>query len=165
MKQNNKQEAIVIFYNEQYMILPFKNNLEFSSLKKKYANGKVVDGKTIRQVYFYDDRAKQEYPRKNAYIMHKNKNLVLGKYKRYMSINGFRYKLLLITQDYVFYNLVDTQDVIMYDRNMKIISDNYFGQVGFINEIVKLYPTKSWVWADNNTKKYAGEIYQDYIED
>jgi len=52
----------------------------------------------------------------------------------------------------------------MYDRNMKLLSDNVFASDGYIDEFMKVYPTKNWVWASANVKKYGEEIYNNYKE-
>lgn len=89
-------------------------------------------------------------------------NLILNKYRRQIQRDGVLYKLGLITKDYVFYYVPTDEDVVMLDKNMKVISDNYFAQEEYSNQLAKLYPTKGWVWADNNTKYNAEQIYNEY---
>lgn len=58
-----KQEAIAIFYNGGYKIFPFQGHDEFLKLQKKYGNGKVINGQTVKQFIVYEEREQQEYPR------------------------------------------------------------------------------------------------------
>lgn len=91
-------------------------------------------------------------------------DLVLKKYKRQIQVDGIKYKLGLITPKYIFYYTPEDQDVVMLDMDMKIISSNYFAQEEYSNQLAKLFPTKGWVWADNNTKYNAEQIYNEYKE-
>ena len=91
-------------------------------------------------------------------------DLILGKYKRQMQRDVVLYKFGLVTKEYVFYYVPTDQDVVMFDINMKVISDNYFAQEEYSNQLAKLFPTKGWVWADNATKYNAKQIYNEYKE-
>lgn len=91
------------------------------------------------------------------------KKLILDKYEEIIEKDDYKYKLGMITEDYVFYYLEGDEDILMFDRDKKLISDNYFGQGEFSDQCEKLYPTKGWVWADENTQYNAKCIYEERI--
>lgn len=59
------------------------------------------------------------------------------KYKRSITTNGGKYWKVLVTKDFVFYVNYQESDengaVLMYKRDMTLVSDNYFASVG-LNE-------------------------------
>jgi hypothetical protein len=54
-------------------------------------------------------------------------------------IDGEKFKLLLITKDFIFYGNPDESDesssLIMLRRNLELVSNNYFAYQGFIEEL------------------------------
>jgi hypothetical protein len=56
-------------------------------------------------------------------------------------IDGEKFKLLLITKDFIFYGNPKESDenasLIMLKRNLEFISNNYFAYQGFIEELKK----------------------------
>lgn len=97
-------------------------------------------------------------------MVKKKNNLILNKYKREFTIDGLKYKLGLVTPKYVFYYNDEYEQAIMYDLNMKLISDNYFAGEEFSNQLGKLYPTKGWLWANNDAKYNAKQIYEESLD-
>jgi hypothetical protein len=59
--------------------------------------------------------------------------------KNSIKVNGYDYKLLLITKDFIFYGNPTESDenasLIMLRRNLELVSDNYFAYQGFIEEL------------------------------
>ena len=97
------------------------------------------------------------------------KTLIKLSYPRAIKKNGNVYKIMLVTKEYVFYgNDEDSDDnanTLMYDRNMRLLSDNYFAFTGLIDDIVKYYPKRDWVWISRTLNYDVKNIYEDYKEE
>lgn len=74
------------------------------------------------------------------------------------------HKLALVTPDYVFYIDENESDedasVMMFDRDMNLISDNYFAFSGLLEAVDEHYPDKSYVWASSSMKNNMKGMYQ-----
>lgn len=61
-----------------------------------------------------------------------------------------KWNLGMVTDDYIFYcNLYESDEnasVKMYDRNMHLISDNYFAWIGFEEEMKNVFEGKTKVY-------------------
>ena len=74
------------------------------------------------------------------------------------------FKLKLVTYDHVFYATDEGDDdggIKMFNRNMKLVSDNYFASEEYTMQVAKNWVNKSWVWASADVKKYGKYIYDD----
>ena len=58
-----------------------------------------------------------------------------------IKVNGETFKLILITKDYIFYVNQDEGDdnanTVMLNRNLELLSNNYFASVGLLEELEK----------------------------
>lgn len=72
------------------------------------------------------------------------------------------FKKVLVTEQYIFYCDLDEYDensnTIMYDSNMKLISDNYFAYIGLMEELEEIYKKKI-------IPKFIHSSLNDYLEE
>lgn len=77
------------------------------------------------------------------------------------------YELSLITNDYVYY-VNDTESdenacVKMFDKNNKIISDNYFAYTAYIDDLEDiLYKGKEYTFVKEGILEYSKEYFEKY---
>lgn len=80
--------------------------------------------------------------------------------KKSIRLNGVKYKLFLITKDFIFYgNLKESDEnssLIMLKKDLELVSNNYFAYIGFVEELkanVFEYISKDTVYNYNEMMK------------
>lgn len=92
------------------------------------------------------------------------KNPVKLPYKKVISKDGEKYTLGLVSKDNVYYENAEG-DILMYDRSMKLISDNYFGQQDYITEAIRAIKTKNYVYMSQSAQTGAKYAYEEDLEE
>lgn len=82
-------------------------------------------------------------------------------YKKVIIVDEIPYKLGLVTKSHVYYYGDEEDEVLMYDRKMKLISDNNFGVDDFVMQSVYAIKTGDYVYIDKGTKYNAQQRYNE----
>ena len=140
-----------------------KNNPKKRLIKSSTAFLHIYPTRTVK-------RSVYTYPKKIKIFYESDEEL-----RRQGGGNDFgMYELTLVTEKNVYYYRFKNRffdlrknSTIMYNRHpyMKRSYHYGFAYMSFIEDIIRLYPTKSWVWASKTFMENAEDLYNFYKDD